>query len=82
MFKRMLAAFFVIVLTCGTVACDNDPFQRGGASDNPKEGVVRVFPDNNVFSFYKRCDGTTLIYWFEGDRRGGLTAVPDSPECK
>lgn len=56
---------------------------RGGdASDNPKEGVVRVFPDNNVPSFYKRCDGTTLIYWFEGDRRGGLTAVPDSPECK
>lgn len=82
MFKRMLAAFFVIVLTCGTVACDNDPFQRGDVSDNPKEGVVGVFPDNNVFSFYKRCDGTTLIYWFEGDRRGGLTAVPDSPECK
>ena len=81
MFKRTLAAFFVIVLTCGTVAC-NDPSQRGDASDNPKEGVVRVFPDNNVFSFYKRCDGTTLIYWFEGDRRGGLTAVPDSPECK
>mgnify|MGYP000430693412 FL=1 len=81
MFKRTLAAFFVIVLTCGTVAC-NDPSQRGDASDNPKEGVVRVFPDNNVPSFYKRCDGTTLIYWFEGDRRGGLTAVPDSPECK
>jgi len=81
MFKRTLAAFFVIVLTCGTVAC-NDPSQRGDASDSPKEGVVRVFPDNNVPSFYKRCDGTTLIYWFEGDRRGGLTAVPDSPECK
>ena len=58
MFKRTLAAFFVIVLTCGTVAC-NDPSQRGDASDNPKEGVVRVFPDNNVPSFYKRCDGTT-----------------------
>ena len=83
MFKRMLAAFLAafFVFTCGAVACD-DPFQRGDASDNPKEGVVRVFPDNNVFSFYKRCDGTTLIYWFEGDRRGGLTAVPDSPECK
>lgn len=81
MFKRTLAAFFVIVLTCGTVAC-NDPSQRGDASDNPKEGIVRVFPDNNVPSFYKRCDGTTLIYWLEGDRRGGLTAVPDSPECK
>ena len=82
MFKRMLAAFFVIVLTCGTVACDNDPFQRGVLVTTLKRGVVRVFPDNNVFSFYKRCDGTTLIYWFEGDRRGGLTAVPDSPECK
>lgn len=83
MFKRMLAAFLAVffVFTCGAVACD-DPFQRGDASDNPKEGVVKVFPDNNVPSFYKRCDGTTLIYWFEGDRRGGLAAVPDSPECK
>ena len=80
--KRVFIAL-VIVILCGTMAaCDGVGALSQAPETDPRKGVVRVFPDNNVPSFYKRCDGTTLIYWFEGDRRGGLAAVPDSPECK
>lgn len=29
----------------------------------------------------KACDGTTLLYRFAERKRGGLTAIPNSPEC-
>ena len=29
----------------------------------------------------RACDGTTLIYVYRGDRSGGITAIPNSPEC-
>ena len=32
-------------------------------------------------SVEKACAGTTLLYRYEGFRRAGLAAVPDSPEC-
>ena len=32
-------------------------------------------------SVEKACDGTTLLYRYEGFRQAGLTAIPNSPEC-
>ena len=32
-------------------------------------------------SVEKACEGTTLLYRYEGFRRAGLTAIPNSPEC-
>ena len=32
-------------------------------------------------SVEKACAGTTLLYRYEGFRRAGLAAVPNSPEC-
>ncbi len=78
--EKIFAALAIAFACMVMASCGASP--RETQVNNPREGIVRVFPDNNVPSFYKRCDGTTLIYWFEGDRRGGLTAVPDSPECK
>ena len=43
-----------------------------GCRQDCEEGEPR-----NIIS--KSCDGTTLIYVYRG--QGGLTAIPNSPEC-
>ena len=37
--------------------------------------------DSGPYGVRKFCDGTTLLYEYVGYRRGGVAAVPSSPEC-
>lgn len=66
-----------IVAACGAASTSssqsNDP-------SSPKDGWVSVWPNDNTTE--KRCDGTTLIYWRKVGYGGGLTSIPNSPECQ
>ncbi len=78
--KRAFIALVIVILCDTMAACDGVGALSQAPETDPRKGAVQIFSDDN--RFYKRCDETTLIYWFGGDHRGGLTAVPDSPECK
>lgn len=49
---------------------------------DPKVGWVHVFTDPHGGKVYKKCDGDTLLYVMYEYRRGGLTAIANSPECR
>lgn len=69
----IVSAPFAFSLALGDGAGDGRP-----VNTDPRAGVVRVWEGQSVF---KRCDGTTLVYW--GSSRGNAPGpVPDSPECR
>lgn len=70
--RNKIFTILTVVLACEMVgACTSPPVP------DPKDREVRVFNDARLF---KRCDGTTLVY---RDRdTGGISAIPNSPECE
>lgn len=69
----------LLLLTgCGEDADTESEKTEYKENTDPTQGKVRVYGDN-VYDFivWKRCDGTTLVYF--GDSGG---VVPNSPECK
>ena len=95
--KRMGIAL-VCALALATTACgtsssssadaDPPPASQPTPSSNtdPRKGWVMVeegdINDNEKPYIAKKCDGTTLLYWAAGYRKGGISAVPNSPECQ
>lgn len=49
------------------VGCRQDNCETG---ESPGDSVIA-----------RACDGTTLLYMYYGPYKGGLTAIPNSPEC-
>lgn len=72
----VLAAFISALAGCG--ASTQEP-----ATSEPqktvKTGWVQIWDDSWT---QKRCDGTTLLYVTSDSVRAGITAIPDSSECK
>lgn len=67
--------------TAGESAPTAQPEQLTTEDDGPPYlDWQRVEKFNEGF-INKACDGTTLLYYFVGHKQGGLTAVPNSPEC-
>lgn len=89
--KRFLPLAGAAALAIGVLAgCGAPPVDPGtqhteapvGGTTDPKQGWVRVWtPESTESYLYKRCDGTTLVYWPK-DYRAGVAVVPNSPECK
>ena len=69
-----------LLVSCGPAQSSSEE-TRPERNTNPKVGWVYVSTDPHGGKVYKRCDGGTLIYTMYEYRRGGLTAVPNSPEC-
>lgn len=69
-----------LLVSCGPVQSSSEE-TRPEQNTDPKVGWVYVSTDPHGGKVYKRCDGGTLVYAMYEYRRGGLTAVPNSPEC-
>ncbi len=75
-------------LGIGLVAgCSSDSSSSTPPAAPASGGTVTVYSDNgsgvgdpNVV--VKHCDGTTLLYVAETYHGVGISAVPNSPECK
>lgn len=70
----------VLLASCGPAQSSSEE-ARPERNTNPKVGWVYVSTDPHGGKVYKRCDGGTLIYAMYEYRRGGLTAIANSPEC-
>ena len=71
----------VLLASCGPVQASSSEETRPERNTNPKVEWVYVSTDPQCGKVYKRCDAGTLLYVMYDYRRGGLTAVPNSPEC-
>ena len=71
----------VLLASCGPVQASSSEETRPERNTNPKVGWVYVSTDPHGGKVYKRCDGGTLVYAMYEYRRGGLTAIANSPEC-
>ena len=69
-----------LLVSCGPAQSSSEE-TRPEQNTDPKVGWVYVSTDPHGGKVYKRCDGGTLVYAMYEYRRGGLTAVPNSPEC-
>lgn len=91
--KRVLASAGVITAAAiALVACNGgSPFMAPDTPDktavqqntDPRQGWVRVAEPSDGLGAYvnKMCDGTTLVYISADYKAGGMSAVPNSPEC-
>lgn len=85
--RRKLLGVIVVTITSVALLASCGPAQssseeaRPEQNTDPKVGWVYVSTDPHGGKVYKRCDGGTLVYAMYEYRRGGLTAVPNSPEC-
>lgn len=70
----------VLLASCGPVQSSSEE-ARPEQNTDPKVGWVYVSTDPQCGKVYKRCDGGTLLYIMYDYRRGGLTAIANSPEC-
>lgn len=69
-----------LLVSCGPAQSSSEE-ARPEQNTDPKVGWVYVSTDPQCGKVYKRCDAGTLLYVMYDYRRGGLTAVPNSPEC-
>ena len=85
--RRKLLGVIVGTITSVALLVSCSPAQssseetRPERNTNPKVGWVYVSTDPHGGKVYKRCDGGTLVYAMYEYRRGGLTAIANSPEC-
>lgn len=81
----LTASASILLTGCGGLAIDAgetespDEVQVQDAP-TPQNDWVKVFDRVDGMVILKRCDGTTLVYRMN-DYRGGITVIPDSPEC-
>ena len=71
----------VLLASCGLVQASSSEEARPEQNTDPKVGWVYVSTDPHGGKVYKRCDAGTLLYVMYDYRRGGLSAIPNSPEC-
>lgn len=71
----------VLLASCGPAQTSSSEETRPEQNTDPKVGWVYVFTDPQCGKVYKKCDGGTLVYVMYDYRRGGLTAIANSPEC-
>jgi hypothetical protein len=78
--SSVAAATLALVAGCGTMSSSQS--SEPPPNTDPTKDWVQVWDTGNTGQqrLWKRCDGTTLIYW-DRDYRAGVAAIANSPEC-